>query len=411
MLRHCKVVLFGLFIATFTAAVASATTYTITSLLPAGDTTSEAIGIDQSGDVVGQCTTAAGKLHGMLYTGGVAMDMGNVPQFSPPAGAGGGTITINSTVFNGVAVSASTGDLLIAGTVNYSWSLGPPSNTIPFILDYNPTTQAKTWTVMPSQYNGGVYSYNSGAGWGINANGQVIGDNSAAGQNITPFTSTLAGTQTNIANISPMLSNGSVGGSTFWGIDSAGDAAGRAPTTASGTGGDDLVLYIAATNSVVDFGSPNTGGIDCGIYRSGNNIYVTGEEFNPTQDAVWTYNTLTSTYTVNGLGVLGQAYGINGSLTEVGLNGVVYNATTPGATQTLIYQNSVVPGITTSGWANSSYYLRGINDAGAIAGYGTYNGSTTALLLTPVPTPEPSSLALAAAGVFGLLAYAWRKRK
>ena len=106
MLHHCKVVLFGLFIATFTAAVASATTYTITSLLPAGDTTSEAIGIDQSGDVVGSCTTAAGKIDGMLYTGGVAMDMGMVPVWSPPSGAGGGIISVASTVFNSVAVSA-----------------------------------------------------------------------------------------------------------------------------------------------------------------------------------------------------------------------------------------------------------------------------------------------------------------
>ena len=34
-----------------------------------------------------------------------------------------------------------------------------------------------------------------------------------------------------------------------------------------------------------------------------------------------------------------------------------------------------------------------------------------AFILTPVPTPEPSTLLLAVAGLVGLLAHAWRKCK
>jgi hypothetical protein len=50
-----------------------------------------------------------------------------------------------------------------------------------------------------------------------------------------------------------------------------------------------------------------------------------------------------------------------------------------------------------------------VNDNGQIAGLGTVGGVTHAFLLTP--TPEPSALLLAATGLMGLLAYAWRKQK
>ena len=55
-----------------------------------------------------------------------------------------------------------------------------------------------------------------------------------------------------------------------------------------------------------------------------------------------------------------------------------------------------------------------INDAGQILVQGvtgTRPGLLETYLLTPVATPEPSTLLLAAAGLVGLLAYAWRKRK
>ena len=43
--------------------------------------------------------------------------------------------------------------------------------------------------------------------------------------------------------------------------------------------------------------------------------------------------------------------------------------------------------------------------------WSTSGGADDAFLLTPVVTPEPSTLLLAASGLIGLLAYAWRKRK
>ena len=56
-----------------------------------------------------------------------------------------------------------------------------------------------------------------------------------------------------------------------------------------------------------------------------------------------------------------------------------------------------------------------VNDAGQILVWSqgdqdAYTG-TTSYLLTPVATPEPSTLLLCTTGLLGLLAYAWRKHK
>ena len=56
--------------------------------------------------------------------------------------------------------------------------------------------------------------------------------------------------------------------------------------------------------------------------------------------------------------------------------------------------------------------LSRFNDSGQITGWGVYNGNSEPFLMqVPVPTPEPSTLLLAAAGLAGLLACAGRKRK
>jgi probable HAF family extracellular repeat protein len=69
--------------------------------------------------------------------------------------------------------------------------------------------------------------------------------------------------------------------------------------------------------------------------------------------------------------------------------------------------NKVIPAGT--GWDLTCAY--GVSSTGYIVGVGTLGGVTQAFLLTPAATPEPSALLLAATGMVGLLAYAWRKRK
>jgi hypothetical protein len=375
----------------------AAPTYALTPLLPSGDLASAAYGVDAAGDAVGYCSPTASlesdSSHGLLYTrSGGAVDLGLCPNWTTglPAGA---AVNVGGTTFTGVAVSLTTGDLLISGTAAYSYadSSGDPATngTMPFLLDYNPTTHAKTWTMIASQFIGSTYTNNeTGQGaTGVNAAGQVAGaawvENSAGSglQGVMPFVYS-GGVQTNLGALPGLSPYGTTSQTTTIAIDSAGDAACRAETATSGPGGTmDAILYVAATHTIVDFGA-NTGGANMGIYRSGSNIYVTGESLSPTQQAVWTYNLSTQALTMNGLGTVGQCYGINGSLTAIGAGGVWYDATTPGATQVSLYSSSVV--LNLGGNWQSLSVLRSISDAGQIAGSGTNSaGNSEAFLATP----------------------------
>jgi len=158
---------------------------------------------------------------------------------------------------------------------------------------------------------------------------------------------------------------------------------------------------------------------------------------------------------------LGLPLGTPGSAMAINEKGLVVGSYTPagGASQAFIYGHGAVTGLGTAGFktsyldslnnvgqavgaaaspASNGVYLyhaivysdgamtdlnnlvpsdcgwtlemaRGINDSGAIVGWGTDPaGQTEAFLLTPVP--EPSTLALLGIGAVSLLGYAWRWR-
>ena len=68
----------------------------------------------------------------------------------------------------------------------------------------------------------------------------------------------------------------------------------------------------------------------------------------------------------------------------------------------------------TGAWAGDTIECGlGINDNGdVLAPINAGGTNTVALISSPwAATPEPSALLLAASGLIGLLAYAWRKRK
>ena len=52
-----------------------------------------------------------------------------------------------------------------------------------------------------------------------------------------------------------------------------------------------------------------------------------------------------------------------------------------------------------------------INDSGWISGIATINGTGNQVFLLALPVPEPSTLLLAAMGLAGLLAFAWKRRR
>jgi probable HAF family extracellular repeat protein len=112
------------------------------------------------------------------------------------------------------------------------------------------------------------------------------------------------------------------------------------------------------------------------------------------------------------LGSLGgnysSAFGINNSGQVVGesytANGFVDDAFLY-SNGTMLDLNSMIPA--SSGWQLTEACA--INDHGWIVGAGfNPSGQDHAFLLTPVP--EPSTLALLAAGAIGLLGFAWRRQ-
>jgi hypothetical protein len=65
---------------------------------------------------------------------------------------------------------------------------------------------------------------------------------------------------------------------------------------------------------------------------------------------------------------------------------------------------------TASGWTITD--ATDINDLGQIVGYGTnLSGQSDFVLLTPISSPEPSTLALLAAALLGLAAWSLRRSR
>src|SRR5712692_5455338 len=60
------------------AAPAAAAGYAIVDVGTLGGASSEATGVNNSGQVVGSSTTAAGATHGFLYAGGAMTDLGTM---------------------------------------------------------------------------------------------------------------------------------------------------------------------------------------------------------------------------------------------------------------------------------------------------------------------------------------------
>jgi hypothetical protein len=246
-------------------------------------------------------------------------------------------------------------------------------------------SQGSGMTILP-------YTSTTGAHPAINDNGLVVG-NTGNGSNFAYNTvSKTASTWTTTSGD---------GGWTF-GVDDSGQVVGT--DMSAGTG----YLWTSAGGKTTLSGMSFANGI------SNNGTYVAGCDSTANENCA-VYNTSTHGVTIvdNGAAPDGdqEAYAVNNSGVVVGENSddeaFVY---VPGVGE-IHLANAIASG----GTAGADYVQAvSINNAGQILVQGIVGTDTSdehTWLFTPVATPEPSTLLLAATGLSGLLAYAWRKRK
>ena len=162
-------------------------------------------------------------------------------------------------------------------------------------------------------------------------------------------------------------------------------------------------LVVAASNQGYANWSPNLPG-DYYICNAGTQQYAS-------LGSLKMYDPIAANLSYNG----GHEQCINDSGAVVGYTG------TQGSTwSAAIWQNGTITDLNTLYGPSGANILTGmvlnnataIDNNGDIVGYGTdSHGTYQAFEILNVATPEPGTMTLLAAGLVGLLAYAWRKRK
>ena len=202
---------------------------------------------------------------------------------------------------------------------------------------------------------------------------------------------------------------GTVGGSAY-GIDNNGDTCGLESAT-------NACWYCPYGGTLTTLATLANGTTRVQYMSGSGQIVGNGEDAaaNATHAMLWTSGTATPTDLGSLGGTNAMAYGVDDANGQV----VGWSYLSGGSTQTAFVWSStggmvnlnssaVVTNLSGSGFSYLGDAIC-VNDSGQIAGFGTHSGALSAFLLTP--TPEPSTLLLAATGLVGLLADAWRKRK
>jgi probable HAF family extracellular repeat protein len=265
--------------------------------------------------------------------------------------------------------------------------LNPPGSDLSSATSINAAGQVVGLSVRGNfLYSGGTFTTlpnGSGSSWArINNLGQIVGSNYATGDGLLYS----GGKVTTL----PLL--------TAAAINDAGQIAGTGFTT---TGGQHAVLYKGG--QITDLGTLGS------QYSSPNAINASGQVVGYTYTPGANSPTHAFLYSngkmIDLAGGNSYAFGVNDAGQVVGQsNGHAFLFSNGKLTDL----NSLIP-------ANSSWTLwsaNAINNKGQIVGYGTNpSGARHAFLLTPVPAPEPTSLALLSLGALGLAGHAWRKRR
>jgi probable HAF family extracellular repeat protein len=333
--------------------------YTVTDLGTLGGTTSEAMALNDAGQVVGSSTLANGQTHAFLYSGGTMTDLGTLGgNFSQAAG-------INSA---GQVVGQST--------------------------DANGNTRAFLSSGGGPMTDVGDLGGNYAAAFGINDAGTFVGS--------SYFTPTGSQQFAFVSSPTGLKSLGALGGpfSSANAINASGQIAGEANTPDA----DHAFLY---SNGVMkDLGTLG-GGSSAGRALNGLGVVV-GSSDTANNAAIHAF--VYSNGVMSDLGALvpgfdSFAYGINDAGQIVGLaNGnpgegnfaVVYTGGSVLKLDDLIQPGSPLDHL---------FEATAINNRGQIVGGGVAaDGSIHAFLLTPTAVPEPGSFALVGLGALALLA-------
>lgn len=359
-------------------AALGAPAYTITDIgtLPNGSS-SFANDVNNLRQVTGNAgTSGSSNLHAYLWTNGTKTDLGILTAVNFSRG-----YAINDS---GVVVGES------------------DNNTSNAFIYQNGTMSGLT------SLQGGNFF---GVAHDINNAGVIVGisrANTAAGGTASRATKWVNGVPQDLGSIDG-LDNTTA---RAWAVNNAGTAVGLSRNTVANTSQATLwsggtIQNLGSLGDNLQFSQAygiNDNGLIVGASYTGQ---TTGSGTPITHAVIWQGGTITD------LGTFGATFSEAKDVNAAGLI-VGYSTNISGSPATaLLWQNGVAIDLNTLIPAGSGWVLRSaesINDAGDVAGYGTFGGQTHAFLLT-VPEPSVAGLAVSACGGIVALSRGRRSRR